>query len=311
MNPPNEVEVEIVNPPNDDEVETNEKINDEVENVNDKVNKSNDKPIPNSSSSESFEYEEDTKDLITKPLQNSQSSSNANPPNSPQIENEIKTIVDGKIRLIQQLNSITTILDNNNMNHNKVDFNDLPPPPKQKPPPPKQKQEVQKLKSKNRINNNLYSSSDDDVTSYTSYTEEEPPPASTFNLQETLIDDIEETVEDGFYKILYKIYKDILTNYNQMKKFKDENKKFILTPYQLSALISKLLMIEEKDIWITYDTKPIRKYSDGHIFKIHNIKIASETFDSHSDALEILINEFDISLNYINDSKKLSSIRYL
>ena len=198
------------------------------------------------------------------------------------------------------------------MNHNDINFNDLPPPPKQKPPPPKQKQEVQKLKSKNRINNNLYSSSsDDDVTSYTSYTEEEPPPASTFNLQETLIDDIEETIEDGFYKILYKIYKDILTNYNQMKKFKDENKKFILTPYQLSALISKLLMIEEKDIWIMYDTKPVRKYSDGHIFKIHNIKIASETFDSHSDALEILINEFDISLNYINDSKKLSSIRYL
>ena len=122
---------------------------------------------------------------------------------------------------------------------------------------------------------------------------------------------IECVVSIKFYKILYKIYRDIIKSYNQLKKFKDVNGKLILTPYQLSALLSVLLNINESDISILCDPKIIKKYSDGKIFKIHSLKILSSNSKNYDKLINMLTNDFDISIEFVNISDRLMTIRYL
>ena len=122
---------------------------------------------------------------------------------------------------------------------------------------------------------------------------------------------IECVVSDTFYKVLYHIYRDIINSYNQLKKFKDNNGKLILTPYQLSALLAVLLNIDEKDISISCEPKIIKKYSDGKILKIHGLKILSSDSKNYQKLINMLTNDFDISIEFINISNRLMNIRYL
>ena len=121
---------------------------------------------------------------------------------------------------------------------------------------------------------------------------------------------IECVVSDKFYRILYNIYKDIIESYNQLKKFKDNYGKLILTPYQLSALLATLLNINEKDISISCEPKIIKKYSDGKILKIHSLKILSSNSKNYDKLINMLTNDFDISTEFINVSDRLMPIRY-
>ena len=114
-----------------------------------------------------------------------------------------------------------------------------------------------------------------------------------------------------FFRTIYKVYHDIFTYYNRINKFKDYRGKLILTPFQLSALISSLIGIDESNISINCEPRTVKKYSTGKIYKINSIKVFPELTKNQQTLLNILTNEFDISLEYINASETMMTIHYL
>ena len=119
-----------------------------------------------------------------------------------------------------------------------------------------------------------------------------------------------QSATDKFYRTLYRIHRDIIHSYNQLKKFKDPNDNIILTPYQLSALLSILLGVDESDILIKCEPKIHKKFSDGRIYKIHSINILNRKNDKHADRIKRLPDDFNISIEYLNAGSKLMEFRY-
>ena len=114
-----------------------------------------------------------------------------------------------------------------------------------------------------------------------------------------------------FFRTIYKVYHDIFTYYNRINKFKDYRGKLILTPFQLSALISSLIGIDESNISINCEPRTVKKYSTGKIYKINSIKLFPELTKKQQTLMNILTNEFDVSLEYINASETMMTIHYL
>lgn len=119
-----------------------------------------------------------------------------------------------------------------------------------------------------------------------------------------------QSATDKFYRTLYRIYRDIIHSYNQLNKFKDPNNNIILTPYQLSALLSILLGVDESDILIKCEPKIHKKFSDGRIYKIHSINILNRKNDKHADRIKRLPDDFNISIEYLNAGSRLMEFRY-
>lgn len=108
-------------------------------------------------------------------------------------------------------------------------------------------------------------------------------------------------------ELMYKIYRDIFDNYNQMKKFKDEGK-LILSPNQLSALIASVYQVPANCVRILCECKHVKKYSDGKIFRIH--KVVVETEEIKGEASLSVLREFNVSTRFINFSPRLMALEY-